>query len=143
MVKLNKLAPENNIYAKVESFNPGGSVKDRIAVNMIVEAEKKGDLKQGGTIIEPTSGNTGIGLAMVTAVKGYKLILVMPESMSGERRKLMKAYGAELLLTDKDKGMKGSIDKAKQLLEDNPGYFMPSQFDNPANPQAHKKYTAQ
>lgn len=142
LVKLNKLAAEYNIYAKLESFNPGGSIKDRIALNMVEVAEKKGLLKAGATIVEPTSGNTGIGLSLVGAVKGYKVILVMPESMSDERKKLLKSYGAELILTPAEKGMRGSVDKAEELVAENPDYYMPSQFDNPANPEAHVKTTA-
>lgn len=143
IVKLNNIVDKDSaeIYAKVEFFNPGGSVKDRIALNMIEEAEKEGLLKKGDTIIEPTSGNTGIGLAMVCAAKGYKLILVMPETMSIERRKILKAYGAELILTEGSKGMKGAVEKALELAEDR-GYFMPMQFENIYNPKAHMKTTA-
>ncbi|WP_027339436.1 cysteine synthase A [Halonatronum saccharophilum] len=145
MVKLNKLVSEKDaeVYLKLESFNPGGSVKDRIAFNMIESAEKSGDLKAGGTIIEPTSGNTGIGLAMIGAAKGYKVILVMPDTMSIERRKILKAYGADIILTPGEDGMPGSIEKAKELAEENEGYFMPQQFMNPANPAVHRKTTAQ
>ena len=142
LVKLNKLAAEKNIYAKFESNNPGGSVKDRIALKMIEKAEKNDELQPGSTIVEPTSGNTGIGLAMIAAVKDYKIILVMPESMSEERRKLLKAYGAELILTPAEGGMTGAVNKAEELIENNDDYYMPSQFDNPANPQAHKETTA-
>lgn len=127
IVKLNRLVDEGmaDIYIKLAFFNPGSSVKDRIALNMIEKAEKEGILKEGSTIIEPTSGNTGIGLAMVGAAKGYPVILIMPDTMSIERRKLLKAYGAKLVLTPGGKGMKGAIDKAYELLEKNPDYFMP------------------
>ncbi len=143
MVKLSKLSPEKGatIAAKIEFFNPGGSIKDRIALFMINDAEDKGLLKSGSTVIEPTSGNTGIGLAMVCAVKGYRLILVMPASMSVERRKLLKAYGAEFILTPPEEGMDGSIRKAEELAKTN-GYFMPMQFDNPVNSFAHEVTTA-
>ncbi len=143
LVKLNKLAAEFNVFAKLEAFNPGGSVKDRIALNMIVEAEKAGKIKPGDTIVEPTSGNTGIGLAITGAVKGYEVILIMPESISEERKKLLKKYGAEYKLTAKEDGMNGSVALAKKLVSENENYFMPSQFDNPANPDAHRKTTAQ
>lgn len=144
MVKLSRLSPEGGaiIAGKLESFNPGGSVKDRIALNMINAAEKKGILKPGSTVVEPTSGNTGIGLAMVCAVKGYKLLLVMPSSMSIERRKLLKAYGADFVLTPPELGMKGAVDKAMELVSRNKDYFMPQQFENPANPAIHEKTTA-
>lgn len=142
LIRLNKLSPVKKVFAKIESFNPGGSVKDRISLKMVEEAEKKGVLQEGATIVEPTSGNTGIGLALIAAVKGYKLILVMPESMSKERRKLLKAYGAELILTPAEEGMKGAVRKAESIIEKNPDYFMPSQFENPANPQAHRETTA-
>ncbi|MEO1770457.1 cysteine synthase A [Candidatus Enterococcus ferrettii] len=144
IVKLKRLASTDmaQVYVKVESFNPGGSVKDRIALSMIERAEKEGKLAEDATIIEPTSGNTGIGLAMVGAAKGYKVILVMPETMSIERRKLMQAYGAELILTPGPKGMKGAIAKADELAKEN-GWFVPSQFENPANPAIHEKTTAQ
>lgn len=144
IVKLNSLVPANSadVYVKLEFFNPGGSVKDRIALSMIEAAEKNGALKEGDTIIEPTSGNTGIGLAMVAAAKGYKIILVMPDTMSVERQKLMKAYGASLILTPGSQGMKGAIAKAEELVAE-PGYFMPMQFDNPANVTIHEETTAQ
>lgn len=144
MVKLNKLTPKNgaDIYLKLEFFNPGSSVKDRIALNMIETAEKEGMLKKGGIIVEPTSGNTGIGLAMIGAAKGYKVILVMPDTMSIERRKLLKAFGADLVLTEGIKGMKGAIEKAEEMAKENPEYFVPQQFKNLANPEAHRKATA-
>jgi cysteine synthase A len=144
IVRLNKLSRESSasIYAKVESFNPGGSVKDRICLNMINEAEKQGRLKPGATIVEPTSGNTGIGLALVAAVRGYKLILVMPESMSMERASLLSSYGAQLVLTAAWEGMKGSIKEAESIVAQNPAYFMPDQFSNPANPAIHRRTTA-
>ncbi|MDT2522807.1 cysteine synthase A [Enterococcus raffinosus] len=143
IVKLRNLPSEDmaQVYVKVESFNPGGSVKDRIALRMIEDAEKSGKLKDGMTIIEPTSGNTGIGLAMVGAAKGYPVILVMPETMSIERRKLMQAYGAKLVLTPGTEGMKGAIAKAKELAEEN-NWFVPAQFDNPSNPKVHEETTA-
>lgn len=143
IMRLNSIAAEYRIFAKLEFFNPGGSIKDRIALNMVEDAEKKGYLQPGNTIVEPTSGNTGIGLSLVAAVKGYKTILVMPESMSEERRKLLKFYGAELILTPHDKGMTGAVDKARELVNNNPTYFMPSQFENPANPGAHIRNTSQ
>ncbi|WP_425446048.1 cysteine synthase A [Dethiothermospora halolimnae] len=144
MVKLNRVVEENSaeVYVKLEYFNPGSSVKDRIALNMIEMAEEDGLLKEGHTIVEPTSGNTGIGLAMVGAAKGYKVILVMPDTMSMERRNLLKAYGAELVLTPGEKGMKGAINKAAELVEENDGYFMPQQFENKYNPEMHMKTTA-
>jgi cysteine synthase A len=144
IVRLNKLKPENgaDIYLKLEFYNPGSSIKDRIAVSMIKAAEKDGYLKEGGTIVEPTSGNTGIGLAMIGAAKGYNVILVMPDTMSVERRKLLKAFGAEIVLTEGAKGMKGAIDKAEEIVKENPSYFMPQQFKNKANPEAHRKSTA-
>ena len=129
------------ILAKLEYFNPAGSVKDRIAKAMIDDAEAKGILKTGSTIIEPTSGNTGIGLAAVAAARGYRIIIVMPETMSVERRQLMKAYGAELVLTEGAKGMKGAIAKAEELAKEIPGSFIPGQFVNPANPDIHEKTT--
>jgi cysteine synthase A len=144
LVRLNRLSKPGNatIYGKVEFFNPGGSVKDRICLNMINEAERQGKLKPGGTIVEPTSGNTGIGLALISAVRGYKLILVMPESMSMERASLLSSYGAQLVLTPAWEGMKGSIREAEGLLAQNPSYFMPDQFSNPANPAIHRITTA-
>jgi cysteine synthase A len=144
LVRLNRLSPPGSatIYGKVEFFNPGGSVKDRICLNMINEAERQGRLKPGGTIVEPTSGNTGIGLALVAAVRGYKLILVMPESMSMERASLLSSYGAQLVLTPAWEGMKGSIKEAESILAQNPTYFMPDQFSNPANPAMHRMTTA-
>ncbi len=144
LVRLNRLSKPGaaTIYAKVESFNPGGSVKDRICLNMINEAERQGKLKPGGTIVEPTSGNTGIGLALVAAVRGYKLILVMPESMSMERASLLSSYGAQLVLTAAWEGMKGSIKEAEAIIAQNPTYFMPDQFSNPANPAMHRMTTA-
>jgi len=142
-IRLSRLfGTSHEVWVKVEKTNPGGSIKDRIALNMITVAESCGILKKGSVIIEPTSGNTGIGLAMVAAVKGYRLILVMPESMSIERRRLMTAYGAELELTPKEKGMKGAIEKAGELANEIPGAWIPSQFDNPANIEIHKKTTA-
>jgi cysteine synthase A len=141
-LRLNKLFEGNEVWIKLERSNPGGSIKDRIALEMIEEAERTGLLKKDTLIIEPTSGNTGIGLAMVAAVKGYKLILVMPESMSIERRRLMSAYGASFDLTPREKGMKGAIARAQELHEQNPNSWIPSQFDNPANISAHKKTTA-
>lgn len=143
-VKINKLfSSDYKVYAKLERQNPGGSIKDRIALEMIEDAEKKGLLKSDTVIIEPTSGNTGIGLSLVAAVKGYKLILVMPESMSIERRRLLTVYGADFVLTPKEKGMKGAIDKANELAAETKNSWVPKQFENPANINAHKKYTAQ
>ena len=142
LVKINKLNRGGaEVVVKVESFNPGGSVKDRIAFAMIEAAEKAGALKPGALIIEPTSGNTGVGLAFVSAVKGYHLILTMPETMSIERRKLAAAYGAEIVLTEGAQGMKGAIAKALELQAQNPGSFIPQQFENPANPAYHKAHT--
>lgn len=141
-VKINRLFTNTEVWVKLEKQNPGGSIKDRIALAMIEDAEQKGVLNKNTVIIEPTSGNTGIGLALVAAVKGYKLILVMPESMSVERRRLVKAYGAELVLTPKEKGMKGAIEKAKELAEEK-NAWIPQQFENTANPNIHIKTTAQ
>ena len=145
LVKLNKVIEPDmaEILAKVESFNPGGSVKDRICLAMIEEAERKGLLKVGYTIIEPTSGNTGIGMAMICAVKGYKCVLVMPETMSLERIYIGKSYGAEIVLTKGFKGMEGSIEKSEELLKKTPDSFMPQQFKSKANPQIHRETTAQ
>lgn len=144
LVKINDKIVQRDveIYAKLEMFNPGGSVKDRIALNMIERAEMDGLLKPGDIIIEPTSGNTGIGLSLVAAVKGYKLILTMPESMSIERRNLLKAYGAELILTPASDGMKGAIRRAEEIKAENPHYFMPQQFRNSSNPEVHRRTTA-
>jgi len=130
------------VWAKLEAFNPGGSVKDRICSNMIETAEREGKLKPGSTIVEPTSGNTGIGLALVAAVKGYRLVLTMPDTMSEERRSLLAAYGAHLILTPDTKGMGGAIHKAEELVQENSDYFMPQQFNNPANPESHRRTTA-
>ena len=141
-IRLSRLFPDHEVWVKSERANPGGSIKDRIGLAMIEAAEASGELKPGGTIIEPTSGNTGIGLAMAAAVKGYKLILVMPESMSIERRRLMLAYGASFDLTPREKGMKGAIERAKELIAATPGSWMPQQFDNPANIAIHKTTTA-
>ncbi|WP_294193107.1 cysteine synthase A, partial [uncultured Sphingomonas sp.] len=142
-VRVQRLFPDSEVWIKSERGNPGGSVKDRIALAMIEAAEKSGELKPGGTIIEPTSGNTGIGLAMVAAVKGYKLVLVMPESMSLERRRLMLAYGATFDLTPREKGMKGAIERALELVEQTDNAWMPQQFENPANVDVHVRTTAQ
>ncbi|MFD2570394.1 cysteine synthase A [Spirosoma soli] len=141
-VRLNRLYPGYEVWMKLERANPGASIKDRIALAMIEDAEANGLLTTDSTIIEPTSGNTGIGLAMVAAVKGYKLILVMPESMSVERRKIMAAYGAQFDLTPREKGMKGAIERAHELLAQTPGAWMPQQFENPANIEVHKRTTA-
>ena len=143
-VRINRLfGPNAEVWIKQERTNPGGSIKDRIAFAMIEDAERSGKLKPGGVIVEPTSGNTGIGLAMVAAVKGYRLILVMPDSMSIERRRLMLAYGAEFELTPREKGMKGSIARAEEIIAATPGSWMPQQFENPANLEVHRKTTAQ
>ena len=144
VVKLRNL-PQNNdaeVWGKLESLNPGGSVKDRICLSMIEAAEREGKLKPGATMVEPTSGNTGIGLALVAAVKGYRLILTMPDTMSEERRSLLTAYGARLILTPDTRGMGGAIRKAEELLLEHPDYFMPQQFNNPANPEVHRRTTA-
>lgn len=143
LVKLNNIVPRGgaNLYAKLECFNPGGSVKDRIARAMVEDAEIRGILKPGSTIIEATSGNTGIGLAMVGAVKGYKVILVMSENMSVERRMILESFGAKTELSRAEFGMEGTIERAEELLSQNPSYFMPQQFNNPANPSIHKKTT--
>jgi cysteine synthase len=144
VVRLNRMPKKGwaEMLVKLESFNPGGSVKDRIGLSMIEAAEREGRLKAGGTIVEPTSGNTGIGLAMVAAAKGYKVILTMPEEYSVERITLLRAYGAEVVLTPREQAMQGAIDKAEELIRENPGYFMPQQFKNPANPEIHRKTTA-
>ncbi len=141
-IRVSRLFPDHEVWIKSERANPGGSIKDRIALSMVEAAEADGSLKKGGTIIEPTSGNTGIGLAMVAAVKGYELILVMPESMSLERRRLMLAYGASFDLTPREKGMKGALERAQQLLEQTPNAWMPQQFENPANVAVHARTTA-
>ena len=144
MFKLNNMKEEDmaDVYIKLEKFNPGGSIKDRAALGMIEEAEKMGKIKQGDIIVEPTSGNTGIGLAMVGRLKGYKVIIVMPDSMSIERRNMIKAYGAELVLTEGNKGMTGAIEKAEELARDKKGYFIPPQFSNRANSKKHYETTA-
>jgi len=143
-IRINRLfGNTHQVYVKSERSNPGGSIKDRIALAMVEAAEKSGELKPGATIIEPTSGNTGVGLALVAAVKGYKLILVMPDSMSVERRRLMLAYGASFDLTPREKGMKGAIARAQELAQSTPGAWVPQQFDNPANPEIHARTTAQ
>jgi cysteine synthase A len=144
MVALRRVVPEGGaeIVAKLESHNPAGSVKDRIALSMIEDAEQRGLLQVGATIVEPTSGNTGIGLAMVCAIKGYKLILTMPDDMSSERRKLLQRYGAQLVLTPAIEGMTGAVFAAEELVQKNPGYYMPQQFNNPANPAVHRRTTA-
>ncbi len=144
LVRISKFnTPDAELVAKVESFNPGGSAKDRVGINMISAAEKSGKLAPGGLIIEPTSGNTGVGLALAAAVKGYKLILTMPDSMSIERRKLLAAYGAEIVLTPGAEGMAGAIAKAEEIQRGNPGSFIAGQFSNPANPDIHRRSTAQ
>lgn len=144
VLKLKRISPEGGgvLYLKLEGFNPGGSIKDRPALMMLEEAEKAGALRPGMTVVEPTSGNTGIGLAMVAAVKGYKAIIVMPENMSKERQRILKAYGAELVLTPAEEGMAGALRKTQEILEENPDYFCPGQFQNPANPLSHELTTA-
>ncbi len=143
VVRLNRIVPQGSadVWAKLEAFNPGGSVKDRICRAMIETAERDGRLRPGATIIEPTSGNTGIGLALVCAVKRYKLILTMPDTMSEERRSLLNAYGATMILTPDTRGMHGAIRKAEEILAEHPDYFMPQQFSNPANPEVHRRST--
>jgi len=145
LVRLDRVRPAGyaEVLGKLESLNPAGSVKDRIALSMIEDAEQRGLIKPGDTIVEPTSGNTGIGLAMVCAVKGYKLVLTMPEDMSTERRKLLQRYGAQLMLTPAIEGMTGAVFQADELVRKNKGYFMPQQFQNPANPEVHRRTTAQ
>src|SRR5437773_10766061 len=145
VVRLNRIPGPNDaeVWGKLESMNPDGSVKDRICLSMIETAEREGRVQPGATIVEPTSGNTGIGLALVAAIKGYKLVLTMPDTMSEERRSLLTAYGATLILTPDTKGMHGAIRKAEELLAEHPDYFMPQQFSNPANPEIHRRTTAQ
>ncbi|GAB4387559.1 MAG: cysteine synthase A [Thermodesulfovibrionales bacterium] len=144
LVRINRMCPEGGaeMWAKVEGYNPGGSVKDRIALAMVEDAEAQGLLKPGSVILEPTSGNTGIGLAMVAAVKGYRLVLTMPETMSMERRQLLQAFGAELELTPGARGMMGAVERAEELYRANPSWFMPQQFENRSNPDVHRKTTA-
>lgn len=144
VVQLGKIAnpDQGRVLVKLEFYNPGGSIKDRVALRMIEVAELNGKLKPGGVIVEPTSGNTGIGLAMVAAARGYRLIIVMPETMSVERQKLIRGFGAELILTPGDRGMSGAVEKAREIVGQNPGFFLPQQFENPANPEAHQLTTA-
>ena len=142
-IRLGRLFPDREVWVKLERANPGGSIKDRIGLSMIEDAERRGVLKKDSVIVEPTSGNTGIGLAMVAAVKGYKLVLVMPDSMSVERRRILAAYGASLVLTPREKGMKGAIARAQELVAQTPGAWMPQQFENPANIDVHVRTTAQ
>src|SRR5437899_2098110 len=144
IILLNRIPKDGwaEMLVKLEFFNPGGSVKDRIGLSMIEAAEREGKLMPGGTIIEPTSGNTGIGLAMVAAAKGYKVILTMPEDMSVERLNLLRAYGATIILTPRNDAMQGAINKAEEIRREHPGYFMPQQFRNPANPDVHRRTTA-
>ena len=144
MVRLNKLAGTGmaEVLVKLEAFNPGGSVKDRIALSMILAAEADGRLQPGATIVEPTSGNTGIGLAMLAAARGYRLIIVMPDTMSAERRALLRAFGTEIVLTPGHLGMKGAIEETERIMQEHPEYFLPQQFSNPANPEAHRQTTA-
>lgn len=144
LVRMNRVTEPGmaEVYGKHEGWNPGGSVKDRICLAMIEDAERRGVLRPGGVVVEPTSGNTGIGLALVCAVKGYRLKITMPESMSVERREILRSYGAEVILTPADKGMKGAIARAEEILAETPGSFMPQQFNNPANPEMHRTTTA-
>jgi cysteine synthase A len=144
LIRLNRVVPEGaaTVLAKLESANPGGSVKDRIGLNMILDAEQRGAIKPGATIVEPTSGNTGLGLSLVAAVRGYRVILTMPDNMSTERRSLLASYGAEIILTPGMEGMAGAVRKAEEIVRQNPGYFMPQQFRNPANPAVHEETTA-
>jgi cysteine synthase A len=144
LVRLNKISDKGKgiVHGKLESLNPGGSVKDRIGLNMILDAEQRGLLEPGGTIVEPTSGNTGLGISLVAAVKGYNVILTMPDNMSIERRILLSSYGAEIVLTPGMQGMAGAVSKAEEIVKENPGFYLPQQFNNPANPAIHKKTTA-
>jgi cysteine synthase A len=144
LVRIKRMAAQKSaaVWAKLEGLNPGGSVKDRIALAMVETAERDGSLKPGGTLVEPTSGNTGIGLALVACIKGYRLILTMPDTMSMERRQMLQAYGAEIVLTPGDKGMRGAVEKAAELARENPSYVMPQQFENKANPEIHRRTTA-